>query len=220
MSLYPLGISRSRDVPGVGEQATVGQVALRWVLVHELAAALADAPEGPPEPLQHAAAVDAIHRRICVLPMRFGTVLCDEAEVRSVLQARRRELLERLDRLEGTCEMGLRIVLPRRQTPQANPLPGALSPTAYMEQRRAHYQREDALSEQAHPAVETVVRELEGTYRDWRGLTPSPPGLLRLAFLVERRRVGVFQRCLEASGAERREEQRTLLGPWPPYSFV
>ena len=233
MSLYPLGISRSRDLPRVAEQSTrgggewhphipptSGQVAVRWVLADELAGALIDAPQVTPKPLEHAAALDAIHRQMCVLPMRFGTVPCDEAGIRSLLKARRGDLIERLDRLEGTCEMGLRIALPKFRIPQAKPSPDTSPSISYLQQRRAHYQRQESFGERARLTVQRLVEELQGTYRDWRWLTPSPPGLARLAFLVDREVVGLFQKHLEASAAQRPEEQRTLLGPWPPYSFV
>ena len=220
MSLYPLGISRSRDLPRVAEQSTVGQVAVRWVPADELAGAVIDAPQVPPTPLEHAAALDAIHRRICVLPMRFGTVPRDEPEIRSLLEARRRDLLERLDRLEETCEMGLRIRLPKCRTAQAEPSRGTPPSISYLQQRRAHYQRQDSFGQRARLSVESLVIELQGTYRDWRRLTPSPPGLVRLAFLVERELVGSFEKRVEASAVECSGKQPALLGPWPPYSFV
>jgi hypothetical protein len=265
MSLYPLGIARRQDVALAAEQSAVGQVAVRWVFAGELAGAVLDPRQGPPEPLEHAAALDAIHRRMCVLPMRFGTVLGGEAELRSLLECRHGELLDRLDRLDGTCEMGLRIALPECPATPTH-LPPAASPSAsYLHQRRAHYQGQDALSARADLTAERVLRELHGTYREWRRLTPSPPGLtypsppsvplldvrqavigdspphccceavahrdptrgvgekcglVRLAFLVERKRIAAFQRRCQASRRERPAEQQTVLGPWPPYSFV
>ncbi len=220
MSLYPLGISRSRDLPRVAEQSRVGQVAVRWVFADELAGAVIDAPQGPPEPLQHAAVLDAIHRRICVLPTRFQIVPCDEAEIRSLLETWRRDLLQRLDRLDGTCEMGLRIALPKCPAALANPSLRTSPLTSYLNERRDYYRRQDSLSEQARLTAERLVRELGGTYHDWQRLTPSPPGLVRLAFLVERERLGLFRKCLRASIAGDSGHQWTLLGPWPPYSFV
>jgi len=221
MALYPLGISRGRDLPRVAERPAAGRVAVRWVHADELACAVVDASRTRLEPLQHAAALDAIHRQICVLPMRFAAVPRDEAEIRSLLETRHRDLLQRLNRLDGTCETGLRIALPKCSAVyQGDPSPRTSPPTSYLHERRACYQRQDSLDEQARLTVEHLVRELRGTYRDWRQLKPSPPGFVRLAFLVEREREGWFQRSLETSGAERPEEKWTVLGPWPPYSFV
>ena len=71
MAFYPLGISRRRDVPNVPEQAA-GAINMRWSVADELACAYIDAPHAAIPPTLHAAALDAIHRRICVLPIRFG----------------------------------------------------------------------------------------------------------------------------------------------------
>ena len=111
MPLYPLGISRRRDVPSVPKQAA-GAIDMRWSLAGELACAFIDAPHQAVPPMLHATALDAIHRRICVLPVRFGVALRDEAEIHSLLQDRRHELLDHLSRLDWTCEMGLRIAPP------------------------------------------------------------------------------------------------------------
>ena len=111
MPLYPLGISRRRDVPSVPKQAA-GSVDVRWSLAGELACAFIDAPHQAVPPMLHATVLDAIHRRICVLPVRFGLALRDEAEIHSLLQDRHHELLDQLGRLDWTCEMGLRIAPP------------------------------------------------------------------------------------------------------------
>ncbi len=122
MPLFPLGISRSRDVSRVPKQAA-GAVDMRWSLSGELACALIGAPHRAIPPKLHAAALEAIHRRICVLPVQFGTAFHDETEIRAILESRGRELLENIERLEGTCEMALRIAPADRQdieTPAAS----------------------------------------------------------------------------------------------------
>jgi len=111
MPLHPLGISRRRDMPCAPKQAA-GAVNVRWGVAGELAYAFIDAPHQAVPPMLHVAALEAIHRRICVLPVRFGTAVSDEAEIRSLLETHNDELLTHLNRLDSTCEMGLRITLP------------------------------------------------------------------------------------------------------------
>ena len=149
--------------------------------------------------------------------MRFGTAMGDESEIRSMLQERSGELLDRLDNLDGACEMGLRITLPpstsdgnrcvpliRRSSAECNPLPGTACKQAvahgdekrtmaYLERRRSLYQTEDANDQAASRLVEQIVARLYGTHRDWRKLPASSSDLLRLAFLVERGQVAAFQ---------------------------
>ena len=71
MPLYPLCISRSRDVPNASDER--GRTAGRPMEPRGRAGLrVRRGPVGGFKPLQHAAALEAIHRRIGVLPMRFG----------------------------------------------------------------------------------------------------------------------------------------------------
>ena len=239
MSLYPLGISRCRDVPSVPKQAA-GAIDMRWSLAGELACAFIDAPHQAVPPMLHAATLDAIHRRICVLPVRFGVALHDEAEIRSLLQDRRHELLDHLSRLDWTCEMGLRIAPPTtadqrrptlcggaRSVPVRCPPPRTQvasskpqSPLAYIEERRSYYQRVDEGEVRDCSIVQQFVERLHGCYRQWRKLQSSPSHPIRLAFLVERDRVMAFQSRMASTCSTDQEGRCVVLGPWPPYSFV
>jgi hypothetical protein len=233
MALYPLGISRRRDVPSVPKQAA-GAIDMRWSLAGELACAFIDAPHQAVPPMLHAAALDAIHRRICVLPVRFGVALRDEAEIHSLLQNRHLELLGHLSRLDCTCEMGLRIAPPTSADPccAAVPVPcppprtqnaapsTPQSPLAYIEDRRSHYQRVDQGEERDGSIVQQFVERVHGYYRQWRKLQSAPSQPIRLAFLVERDRVAAFRTRLEGTCNADRQRRCAILGPWPPYSFV
>jgi hypothetical protein len=219
MPLYPLGISRRCDVPSVPRQAA-GSVDVRWSLAAELACAFIDAPHHAVPPMLHATVLDAIHRRICVLPVRFGVALRDEAEIQSLLQDRCRELLDHLDRLDCTCEMGVQIAPPDPIRNPQSPIPAAQSPLTYLERRRLFYQRTDEDVERECSIVQRFVERLHGCYRQWRKLPASLSHRIRLAFLVERDRVMAFQSRVENVRKACREERCVVLGPWPPYSFV
>lgn len=226
MPLYPLGISRRRDVPSVPKQAA-GSIDVRWSLAGDLACAFIDAPHQAVPPMLHATALDAIHRRICVLPVRFGVALHDESEIHTLLQDRRDELLDHLSRLDWTCEMGLRIALPTTASPQCPPPKTQVaassqpsSPLAYIEERRTHYQRLDENVERDHLIVQQFVERLHGYYRQWRKLQSAPSHPIRLAFLVERDREAAFRTRLENTYSTHQQGRCAILGPWPPYSFV
>jgi len=243
MPLYPLCISRSRDVPSASDDV-IGPPAVQWCGVGELACAFVEAKQGSFKPAHHAAALEAIHRHAGALPMRFGTALGDESEIRSMLQERSGELLDRLDRLDGACEMGLRITLPdsmsdgdrrvpplRRSSVECNPLPGTAGKQAvahggekgalaYLERRRSLYRTEDANDQIASRLVERVVLRLQDVHCDWRRL-PSPSSqVVRLAFLVERDGVEAFRARLEDFDNGCPGASCLVLGPWPPYSFA
>jgi len=219
MPLYPLGISRRRDVPSVPKQAA-GAIDVRWSLAGELACAFIDAPHQAVPPMLHATTLDAIHRRICVLPVRFGLALHDEAEIHSLLQDRHHELLDHLSRLDRTCEMGLRIAPPSPSEAQVAASSKPQSPLAYIEERRSYYQRVDEGEVRDCSIVQQFVERLHGCYRQWRKLQSSPSHPIRLAFLVERDRVMAFQSRVASTCSTDQEGRCVVLGPWPPYSFV
>jgi hypothetical protein len=233
MPLYPLCISRSRDVPNASA-AVAEPSAVRWTLVGELACAFVDAPHDGLPPLRHAAAVEAIFRRAGALPLRFGAALDDEREIRAMLETRRGEFIAGLDRLAGACEMGLRITLAKAAIPAVRPetqprcLTGAFgedgnprqTAIAYLERRRARYQDDDADTRQAGLVVERIVGLVQDECREWRKLPSPSPRLVRLAFLVERDRAAAFRGRLADCGRELSGTALLVLGPWPPYSFA
>jgi hypothetical protein len=218
MPLYPLGISRSREVPNVPQQAA-GSVNMRWFLDGELACAYIDAPHDAIQPMLHATALNAIHRRICVLPMRFGIALQNESEISDLLQNRREELLDHISRLDRACEMGLRISPPNPPKTANGGHLQTQSPLAYIERRRMHYQQTDANVERENSISQQFVERLQGCYRQWHKLPSSSSHPIRLAFLVERDCVTAFMNHVENVRKEL-EERCIVLGPWPPYSFV
>ncbi len=248
MPLYPLGISRRRDVPCLPRQAA-GSYALQWSIMSELGCAFLDAPHQAVPPMLHAALLDAIHRRICVLPVRYGVALREETEIRSLLSDRHHELLSQLSRLDGACEMGVQIASATPIPNPQSPIPRVPLPLAYLEQRRSYYERADEDVEQDRLMVQRLVGRWQGCYRQWRRLPATPRRRIRLAFLVERDGVTAFQGRVETQGPgtgsffgpSRAEKcacplaaqgraatapeghppgRCVVLGPWPPYSFV
>jgi hypothetical protein len=217
MPLYPLGISRSQDVPAAAQEGMLAGV--RWSRAGELACAFVDVPHEGLKPHQHAIALDAIHRRTCVLPLRFGLEVRDEAEIHALLQARRRELLDRLEKLDGACEMGLRVTL-SNPAAMLKGIPSPYSGPSYLEQRRSHYRQADAATELERQVVGQLLGRLQGAYREWQKLPATPAHLIRLTFLVERELAVAFRSRTEEFARTWRAGRCVVLGPWPPYSFA
>ena len=93
------------------------------------------------------------------------------------------------------------------------------TPDQYLAARRAQYCRQDAEAHQAEHALEDCLRALADVWREWRRLRPEPPGTVRLALLVRR---DLCEDLAErvANPPASPDRQFTVLGPWPPYSFV
>jgi hypothetical protein len=217
--LYPLGISRRQDLQRVPAIAA-GSTDVRWSMSGDLACAYVDQPRNAVEPAHHAAAVEAIHCHICVLPVRFGTNLNDEAELRFMLGDRGPEMLDQLGSLDGCCEMGLRIGFSEAPAASIPPEPTSASPSQYLELRRIRYRQADDRAERERAVVQQFVKQVDGCYRQWRKLPSSPARAVRLAFLVARDGLSAFQRRFEGACATYKEGPCSILGPWPPYSFV
>lgn len=237
MSIYVLGVSRDSDARSLESQipyrasvSSSGVPACRdqppdigcpdWVFSGSLAAAVAHATHSLLSPDTHARTLAAIHQRFCILPMRYGTVLDGEEAVRTMLQARGSDFMGSLQQLEGSCELGVRIVLahPTVPDPKSHHVTG--SATDYLSWRRARYEREDALGERADQVTRMLFEATDGLYRQWRKLPSSSPDLLRLSFLVERACTTAFRNRVRIMDLATSEDKCAVLGPWPPFSFV
>ena len=216
MSLHLLGVSRSEDVDSAESE-------IHWVVDDGLAAATVRPLAGVAGPVRHAQFLETIHRRINILPFRYGVVLPDEASLREFLRARQQALLDKLERVAGAGEMGLRMELAAQGVSPTAETDGRLPATSaseYLALRRWRYQREDQRQQQVQRAVERSVAVLGGLSRQWTSLSPTEPGLARLAFLVDRDRWESFRgQAAELNGTEA-IRQCFCLGPWPPYNFV
>ena len=189
------------------------------------AATLRPLPATPIGPLEHARLLAAVHTHINILPVRYGSVLPNEEAVRHFLSNRRENLLRDLVRLQGTSEIGLRIELADPLTTRCsqnehdNFLPTTPS-GQYLASRRQRYAWKDRLDRQTKLVTEDYLRAMRGLYSEWQTLTSTVPTIVRLAFLVQRDLGDAFRQRLETTIPTQTSRRCTLLGPWPPYSFV
>jgi hypothetical protein len=118
-------------------------------------------PSAEPEALlDHDRVVYSLMERGTVLPMRFGSVVGDEAEIRSLLLERRSELKRLLAHVRGRVEFGVRRDLPAV----------AGSGREYM-QTKLESQR--TVAPLAELAVDTRVRAKDTAYLVDRGLADT-----------------------------------------------
>jgi hypothetical protein len=134
-----------------------------------------------------------------LVPLPFGTVVADDAELVRRVEQSAPALHEALDRLRGCEEYGVHVSVPR-EVPQR-----AVRAMASNVHERLSCCAEDAV-------IEPVAA----------GATEARPSVLSAAFLVDRRRVGQFEQMVEAL---RRNwalvgGSITVSGPWPAYHFA
>ena len=228
MSLHLLGIAR-HDVAVSGPLEVPPELrrhGVCWVAQEDVAAAVMPSSRSPLAPLAHAKLLEAIHCRMDVLPVRYGVEMPDKRAVRDLLRQRRSELLGSLKRLEGTGEIGLRIELAADEEPlcvaaaATTSASTPMSPLRYLASRRRQYERNDRWESTARRVADHYLQALDDLADDCRRLGSRQPGIVRLAFLVERSRWAAFRRRAELLIRRSADHACTLLGPWPPYSFV
>jgi hypothetical protein len=176
----------------------------------------------------HDAVVRAAAESGPVLPLRFGTVVGDEAAARRLLDEHGAPARDRLRRIGDTREWGVKLVR-RLDEPSAAVAPrpeerSGVTGTEYLARRRQAIARQDSAEAAAEKAadllVETLAPHVAESVR--RGGAPGSSLLLDLAYLVAPAAEGGFL----AAVADLRERlapdalEVEVTGPWPPYSFA
>jgi hypothetical protein len=165
------------------------------------------------ELIQYEETVEAVMRDHTILPMRFGSVVGDEHEVRDLLTARAHEFRTALAQLDGAVEFGVHASIDSGAARAEAPVAGG-SGVSYMRARLDEQRRQHELQAWLDAELEAVVRT--GVYRN----TPvCGPHSISAAYLVDRVGETAF---LERVGelADTDGYSLSWSGPWPPYTFV
>lgn len=213
----------------------VGGWSVHRVVAGDLAAAVSHLDPGHetpdvPRALQYAAVVAALHAAHTVVPMRYGCVVADVAELAVWLARRRDDYRHLLASVAGCAEMAVRLVVdtpggggPSNGSGHAS-VSGAGCGASYLRQRQAAYAAVDR-EQHGLAAAEAALRDAVAGFVVATRVDPrrqrTPAGLYAraVAFLVKREAVAEFRaavaRVRATSGARLR-----VSGPWPPYTFV
>jgi len=200
--------------------------------------ATAEVPPTEANLWQHETVIEALMADRTVLPVRFGTVLANEAAVQAALAAHYADFVASLARVRGQVELGLRVLWDdeeqrsrgageqgsERDSPlhlrtSAPLLSGSgrsylLARLEEERQARAWRQQAEALASELHIPLARLARE------STQQVLITPRLLLTAAYLVERDRVVAFRREVEVLRTAHPALRFLCTGPWPPYSFV
>jgi hypothetical protein len=193
---------------------------LRTVMLGGLVALVGDVVQAPrPHPVT-LRAQDAVLRRLAagldaVLPVRFGTLLADDAALTQSLESRRPQLARALSRVAGCEQMTLRLWGEAPAAAPSRPMSGGPG-TQYLAGRRDAQARARNVPELAplRARLGDLVREERAERRD------RPPLLATVQHLIPR---GAGPRYVEAIHAVRddlRPWRVSVTGPWLPYAFA
>jgi len=222
---------------GIVSPAEMGQTPVRLVRHRDVAAAVRAAADDAPGPLRDAMAAhaDVLHRLAAsatVLPARFGIVFPDaDTLLRSLLRPQYEALSTELRRLRNTVEAALRVTYHEEvilaEVLRAQPrLRAALTGRGrrpVLDDRISLGQRiAGAIQRMKEQDARQILARLAPLCRDAAlEETGMDLAVLRGSFLLDRDRLGPFDRAVDALQAEGAPRlQVGCVGPLPPYSFV
>ena len=203
-------------------EAGVGVCAarLRAVALGGLVALVGDVAAAPSPTAVTLRAQDGVLRRLAavvdaVLPVRFGTLVADDAALAAALAPRAPDLTRALGRVSGCEQMTLRVWGEVTATTPAPAIEGGPG-TRYLAGRRLAIERAHRVPElePARHRLGELVREERAERHD------RPPLLATVQHLVPR---GTGDRYIDAIDAAReslRPWRVSVTGPWPAYAFV
>ena len=206
-----------------------------------LAEHLSDASWTAVRAMRHETVMEHVAKRASVVPLRFGTIYLERAGVARMLEEKRGELAEIIERLRGREEWGVNVYcdqstlmssiisvspvlrdLAERAT-QASPGQSYLLQkkidTLKVDEARASLARivdeiEEALGRKSEYAKRLRVLKVEATEH----------GELKakFAFLIKQSEFGTFRDAAEQQAQEHQAAgvRLELTGPWPAYNFT
>jgi hypothetical protein len=169
-------------------------------------AVAASPPEPSPGALWHheQVAADLMADR-AVLPLRFGSVLAGERELRALLRDREREFETALDFVRGRVEVSVRARLDAPAETHAD------SGTQYVAAKLARRRGAERLAGELRAELAPFAHG--ATFR-------TADDELAASYLVDRSRLDEFMVRARELDARRPEVGLAASGPWPPYSFT
>jgi hypothetical protein len=224
----------------VPERAGIGGAPLQLVSSDGLAALVSEVPDedfrmGREAMSAHAEILNAAHALSTVLPMRFGVLMEDEAEIRgTLLDAHRGALTAQLEEFQGTTELKLRAMYEEdqlmREVVREDQDVARLRASLRGYPEDATYYGRIELGQLIAKAIERKREVDAGAMLD--ALAPlalavevAEPAhervVINASFLVQQERLEEFDAAVDRIGTAQRERMRLkYVGPLPPHSFV
>jgi gas vesicle protein GvpL/GvpF len=219
-SLYVYAVLR----PGLGDPRPAGPIQLVECGGMHVAVRAVDAPPVVDAAgLQaHDVTVRALHEQaVSLLPMRFGTMVPDEAALRAWIDTVRPILERGLDLVRDREQMVIRIygdaaLLSASRPPDEAPGAGTGRGTRYLMQRKP-----PSLPEALSCAMEGLRRRLLGLVVSERvERHETPPLIATLRHLVPREGSAAYRAAVEHESPAIEGFTLSVSGPWPPYAFT
>ena len=216
--IYVYAIAEGR--PGLPQGiAGFGGAPLRALTQGDIAAVYSSDPPAALEPTQealwlHEGVLEELMATHAVLPLRFGSTLPGEHELRELLSARHAEFAAALASVRGRVEIGVRASAPSPPKGPESVAGESTSGYAYLAAKLERRRAAARMGEDLHAELAALARA--SSFR----LIADPRPEFAGAYLVDRERVDEFRRGFEAARDARPGLALACTGPWPPFSFT
>ncbi len=176
----------------------------------------------------HEEIVEKIWEDNPTLPVRFGTILEDESEAKSILADFYYKLIEKINKLTGKVELGIKIfkeknckeLMTNHQLDLNKKQKGANSVKAYISRLKRKYDHQNNQENIIKNSTDKIDKCLshvasQGKYTTLRTDTLIFDG----SYLVCKENISLFKEKVQKIDNRFSDFQLFLSGPWPPYSF-
>ena len=222
MSLHLYAVCAERPRALGRRRGAVGEP-LRAVAAGPLVAVVGEVTGAPPlDPATlraHDATVRALAKSVeALLPVRFGTIAANEAQVAAMVAERGDALADALELVAGREQMTLRVfgeAHERKAPALPRPRSGGAG-TRYLTARRAADHQARAVPEIAwlRPALRRFVKaERVERHR-------TPPLIATVHHLIARGEAPAYLTVIERATRRDRPVRVVASGPWPPWAFT
>lgn len=179
----------------------------------------------------HHGVVEAVAAYATVLPLRLATVYLDDTRAREVLDQGRELFTDRLARLSGHVEWGVKVYVDPSAAPEPPPAPAdtQLSPgRSYLRGRRQQQRHRDTAHQAAQRAAEGIeaagraYASERARHRVQQGALAEAAGenVVNDAYLVPVEQGEAFQAEVRRAADGLAGVRVEITGPWAPYSFA
>ncbi|MGV9787433.1 GvpL/GvpF family gas vesicle protein [Streptomyces sp. NPDC003435] len=179
----------------------------------------------------HHGVVEAVAAHATMLPLRLATVYLDDTRAREVLDSGREFFTDRLTRLSGHVEWGVKVYVDPSAAPEAptQPAEAELSPgRSYLRGRRQQQHHRDTVHQSAQRAAEGIeaagraYATERARHRVQQGTLAEAAGenVMNDAYLVPLERGEEFRAEVARAADGLAGVRVEITGPWAPYSFA
>jgi hypothetical protein len=213
---------------------------VRVVPVGPIAAWVSDVGEAPATTAENARAHDRVVRAAMEietpLPARFGQLFDSEEAARAAVLERRDGIMAALRKVEGGCEMTVRILAGKAEAAEASAaaVPAGGAPAAgraapgptrggreYLDRLRARHSAERSRREEAEFLHDRVRRAVAGLVREEaRAPAFARARSIAVSHLIARGDVSRYRTALRTLQETEPALRVMVSGPWAPYSFA